>query len=239
MEVLEIKNMKELAQRMYHDAMSGKRTDAYLYYDSAIVLIKELLSITNVTLYHAEIWDCEWDDYEREYIVALTPEFELHIQKAWHETNEYYPAGYLYNESDVFYMDESAHSAILRRINEDCVTYEVRVCDDANEYTDELEVDADVKIECDCGCEKCDFNSELFNGLEGLIVDFVKTNELDKHESSECSCCEFAHHEEEHDNSEDRDELEIHVYFNGKELNPNHVNRGYFDIAEILNYLIG
>lgn len=95
--VYETLDIFDITEMMVEEYVRGKYAVAILFFDEAAALIKELLNddFFKISTLGINIAPPEFDGYEKEFIVTLTPDGEIGCEKAYREKNEYHDAGYI------------------------------------------------------------------------------------------------------------------------------------------------
>lgn len=124
MEKLVFNDYGSLAYKMLETADSGETAYAVCFFDDAVGLLKELMSVDEVSVGGIEIHDIDYEGYDKEYYVSIDEDYIVDVEPAWHEANEYCGAGYLGFEAANAYIDGDANSAILKVIDE-ATCYEI------------------------------------------------------------------------------------------------------------------
>lgn len=113
-----------LAHKMIETAESGGTAYAVCFFDDAVGILKELMSIDEVTVGSISITDEEYDGYTKEYYVSIDGDYIVDVQPAWHDKNDYHDAGYYGFEAEDVFIDGDANSAILKVID-NATCYEI------------------------------------------------------------------------------------------------------------------
>ena len=103
MERLVFNDYKALAECMANAAEQGDTTYAVLFFEDAVGLMKELFRLHDVTVGGIDINQQDYDGYNKEYYISLDGEYQIDIEKAWHDTNEYCDEGYLCRQDLYFW----------------------------------------------------------------------------------------------------------------------------------------
>lgn len=147
MEKLSFVSYEDIAEYMFQLASDDKDVTAVVFYDDAKELFKELAMIEDTTIDSAEIHSPKWDGYEKEYYITLNRSYEIFVEKAYHETNEYHEAGYLYfgidEDEGVALLDGDVDSRIIKAAGRS-LCYEIEI-DDGSDFEEE----------CDGNCAEC------------------------------------------------------------------------------------
>lgn len=155
----------ELAEYMNYLINNGSESvTSVLFYDKAIVLIKELLQYEDVLINLLLIEPSEYNSYEDEYFITLvenkkTGYKELYVEAAKTES------GYLITESDVLLVDEDASSGIVIK-NSESECHEICVGDEYDSIDDE-DLDG-VKLYSKNYDEDLDGDDEFYNIEDSL-----------------------------------------------------------------------
>lgn len=137
--------MEELAAFMASEAEEKRSSVAVLFYDEAKELLRELLMYEEVDLNSAELRSPEWDGYNKEYYITLTPELDLFVEQAVGENGDY-----LGFEDDCLILGAGASSAIItKNYAEHAAIYEAVFADDEDFDCGECDL-------CASDCDKCE-----------------------------------------------------------------------------------
>ena len=131
---------------------------AVVFYDDAKRLLQMLGSIEEVDFGNIELNNPQWNGYNKEYYVSVDENFEVNVEPAWHEKNEYHDAGYYRADNSIALIHSDANSKILEALKD---------CDCA-----EFEIDADA--ECDGCCEECMLSDEDDEDSECDFADILE-----------------------------------------------------------------
>lgn len=112
-------SIEALAECMMTDANKGDTAYAVCFLDDASELLRELMRFTEVTIGGINITKEEYNGYSKEYFISLDGDMVLDIEPAWHESNEYHNAGYLWFDAEKVYIVGEASSTIIKDIDED------------------------------------------------------------------------------------------------------------------------
>lgn len=50
-------------------------------YEEAIDILKELLNLDQTSICNVEIWGKDWDGYDQEFLIDITPNYEIYCEK--------------------------------------------------------------------------------------------------------------------------------------------------------------
>lgn len=128
-----------LVYKMLETADSGDVAYAVCFFEDAVGVLKELMSIDDVSVGGIEIAEKEYNGYSKEYYISIDSDFIVDVQPAWHDTNEYNEAGYLYYEAAKTYIVGDANSAIIKNVDKStCYEIEFDLLNDKSDFTDKF-----------------------------------------------------------------------------------------------------
>lgn len=96
-------------------------------YEEASVIIKELLQYEETSAYHLEIWDEDWDGYDKEFLITVDSSLSI-ICEPLYQDNDYLS----YDSDKVFIMDKCSQKSVAD-CDDDIVTV-VMYSDDINDF---------------------------------------------------------------------------------------------------------
>lgn len=148
MEKITFKNHINLVERMMEDAEKGDVAYAVCFLDDAVEVMRELLKYDGTTVGGIEISQEDYNGYSKEYYVSIDGDMIVDVAPAWHEANEYNPAGYYWFDAEKIYIVGEANSAIIKNIEkEKCYEIEFEAETDEEDFIEQiLEI---AKIKCD------------------------------------------------------------------------------------------
>lgn len=159
MDIISFVSHEDLAEYMVNKALEGNFVYAVLFYDDAKQLLKELSFFEETEYESVELEAPEYSGYEKEYYIILDDEFNIGVEKAFHEENEWHEAGYYkFGDDDVVALiDGYANSQILKAAE--------------GAYCMEMEIDADADIN---PCEDCEYCVDLPDIIEYMLKNFIE-----------------------------------------------------------------
>lgn len=144
MEKVIFKGYDEIVKQMFDVANDGGTAYAICFLDDAIGIIKKLLACDETTIGGIDIAQEEYNGYDKEYFVSIDGDYIVDVQPAWHESNEYHEAGYLWFDAEKVFVVGDANSSIIKCVDKNkCVEIEF---DFRNDDIFELVVDKDDNI---------------------------------------------------------------------------------------------
>lgn len=148
MEKIIFENHKSLVERMMGDAEKGDTAYAICFLDDAVEVMRELLKHDGTTVGGINITQEDYNGYSKEYCVSVDGDMIVDVEPAWHEANEYNPAGYYWFDAEKIYIVGEANSAIIKNVEkEKCYEIEFEKEMDEEDFIEQiLEL---AKIECD------------------------------------------------------------------------------------------
>ena len=108
----------DIAEYIYDEVSDGKCVHTIMFYEDARNLIKCLAEMYEIKISSIVLHEPDWEGYTKEYAVIVDKDFNLYVEKCYHEDNEYHKAGYYRFESDVVLIDENASPSALSAIND-------------------------------------------------------------------------------------------------------------------------
>ena len=132
---------KELANQMIENSSDGKVSYAILFYDEAIELTKSIISLCpDIKCGGIDISPEEYKGYYLEYFVSLSEDMVLDVEAAWHEKNQWHPAGYLGFDADIVYITPNANMDVIKNIEKHkCYEIDFYDLNDENQDVDDLD----------------------------------------------------------------------------------------------------
>lgn len=168
MKRLVVSDMFDLAQSIYNSARHNKEVCAVLFFEEAEALMRELLAFDDVDVGCIDISDAAFNDYAAEYLVVLSPDRTLWIEKACAYENGSDKCKYLNFEADKVYVDgRASYSIVKAQENEDCEFIEITFTEDI--CPPYFEADED-ESECD----------EAIENVNKNIIDYTLKDDIDK-----------------------------------------------------------
>lgn len=167
-----IDDLSDVAYAMYENIVEDvcKNVMFVGFYEDASAIIKELLMYDEIIPYNISIEPIEFDNYDKEYYIALDNNFNIWCCKAYDVQDKCY----LWDTTDCLFIADDCCSAILKEIG----------CDKDNMYEVLYDLD-DEECECDgnCACCNCndgkDDNYDVITRVavddDGVIRGFEKT----------------------------------------------------------------
>ena len=139
MDKIVFNDYRSLACKMIETAESGDVAYAVCFFEDAVGLLKELMSLDEVSVGGIEIADQEYNGYAKEYYISIDGDYIVDVQPAWHDTNEYNDAGYYGFAAANVYIVGDANSAILKVIDEaTCYEIEFDISDEGIDFIDKF-----------------------------------------------------------------------------------------------------
>jgi hypothetical protein len=133
--------MIDLVEDMFTEVYNGKHVATVVFYDKAKELLEMITSLEEVELVDIRLTPYEFDLYDKEYYVSITPENEIFVEPA------YSNGRYLADGMDVLFIDNDANSRIIQ------------ICDYEKAIAFEFD---DGDCEPDEECKGCEFYDHCF-----------------------------------------------------------------------------
>lgn len=144
MDYMDFVDYAEVAEYITDLAAEGNTVYVAAHYEGARKLVQEIARYVGVEVIALDIEPPEYDGYDKEFYVVLDKEYNLYVEKAWHEANKWHEAGYLMFDADYFLIFGDCNSKIIESplCDEDgnsCTFIEIGLEEDDEDEDDDLE----------------------------------------------------------------------------------------------------
>ena len=120
------------------------------HYDVIIELLNKFIKTTNFNMKNIQIEDPDVADYFDEWIMSITSDKEIWVEKAKHEPSELSDGGYLFSDSSItFIHNDASYGFVKQNPHSNLVAFDFKFEQQSDKNTEKDINDKYITVKCD------------------------------------------------------------------------------------------